>query len=102
MEMRHRNAHRGLAALVTVLALAFAGARPAAAAEPSPWQRLEHVWSTAVAGPSLWEQMTSWLTGSLPAKSTSVPTSTTDKGWGMDPNGQSAPTNPTVTPVGTP
>jgi hypothetical protein len=100
----HRSVHRGMFALAIVTSLAFAGAQPAAARELGMMERLNRLWSSVTgAEPGAWAQLTGWFGGDKPTKATSTPTSsTTDKGWGMDPNGNSITTSPTSDPLGLP
>jgi hypothetical protein len=103
----HRNnprnsVRRGILALAVVTSLAVAGAQPAAARELSLMEHLQRLWSTvAGSGTGAWSQLTGWLGGNPPAKATSTPTSnSTEKGWGMDPNGNTVTTSPTSDPLG--
>jgi hypothetical protein len=101
MEMRRTTVHRGIVALAIVTSLAFAGARPAAARELGALDRFHQVWSAFVGAPGLWDRMGDKLAGwfgGVPAKAVSTPPpASTDKGWGMDPNGST--TDSTTPPV---
>lgn len=89
---------RGILALAIVISLAFAGAQPAAARQLSVLDRLDRLWSM-VTGPGLWSYLSGGDAGK-PTKS-AVPTSdSTDRGKGMDPNGNSLVSDPDYTPVG--
>jgi len=98
--MRRTTVHRGIIALAIVTSLAFAGARPAAARELGALDRFHQVWSAFAGAPGLWDRMgdklAGWFGGGLPTKVVSAPTST-DKGWGMDPNGST--TDSTLSPI---
>lgn len=94
--MHHRTVHRGIAALMLTAVLALAGATPAAAAELDFFARslrwLSSLWgagqeqeSTARSGSG-----SGWLDGIL---SSLWEADSTDKGMGLDPNGE-----PTTTP----
>jgi hypothetical protein len=94
--MKRRIVQRGMVALAIVTSLSFAGARPAAAANLGFLDQLSHLWS-AVTGLStpVAHQASSRAT-KLPGKSTPQP-SPGDRGWGIDPNGNtisSTPGNP--------
>ncbi|MFL6195653.1 MAG: hypothetical protein ACJ75H_15865 [Thermoanaerobaculia bacterium] len=92
--MRRRNVHRGMAALAIVTSMAFAGARPAAAESLGLLDRLAGLWSSVTApAPGIWSAVTNWFT--LDEKATT--TQETDRGWGLDPNGNSSVQEPTVT-----
>ena len=78
--MHRQTVRRGAAALVLAGGLALAGARPAAAAEPGPLSRnlgwFAGLWSEGISSlVSFWEAATAQ--------------SETDKGFGVDPNGNS-------------
>ena len=94
-DMRRRSVHRGLAALAIVTSMAVAGARPAAAESLGFFDRLAGFLSTvdAPGAPGLWTSMTSWF--GVTEKATSA--DTTDRGWGLDPNGNSSVVEPPVT-----
>lgn len=93
--MRRRNVHRGMAALAIVTSMALAGARPAAAESLGLLDRLAGLWSSVTApAPGLWSTVTGWFTVDEKATTT---TDTTDRGWGLDPNGNSSILEPTVT-----
>lgn len=99
--MYRRTVHRGILALAVVTSLAFAGAQPAAAKDLGFTARLGHLMS--VLDPGLWTKLTGWLGGGdgKPVKATSPSSSaSTEKGWGMDPNGNSVLTSPTSDPLG--
>jgi hypothetical protein len=102
--MHRKYVRRGIFALAVVTSLAFSGSRPAAARELGLLERLNRVWSTVTgAQTGAWTQLASWFGGDKPTKATSTPTSSTvDKGWGMDPNGNSILTSPTSDPSGLP
>ena len=101
--MYRRTVHRGILALAVVTSLAFAGAQPAAAKDLGLKARLGHLMS--VLDPGLWTKLTGWLGGGdgKPTKTSSSSTQTAgEKGWGMDPNGNSVLTSPTSDPLGLP
>lgn len=99
--MYRRSIHRGIAALAVVTSLWFAGAQPAAAKDLGLTARLGHLMS--VLEPGLWAKLTGWLSPGKPTKATSSSTpSTGEKGWGLDPNGNSLTTSPTSDPLGLP
>ena len=88
--MKRRIVHRGVVALAIVTSLSFAGARPAAAANLSLLDRISHLWSI-VTGDCRRPLRTreSARTPTIPGKSTTTTPAPTDRGWGIDPNGNS-------------
>ena len=88
--MSRTHASRGIFALVFVLGLTLAGARPAAAADLGSW---DFSFDRLVS--SFWGELTGWLTGTDGADK---------RGFGIDPNGVavSAQPNPPVDPQGGP
>jgi len=94
--MYRRTAHRGVAALALVVSLILAGAQPAAAANRPVPDRLASFWGAVVnavpGAHAVLNTLTSWF-----SKSTSEPPVTTDRGFGLDPNGAD-PTPPSVPP----
>lgn len=91
--MRRRNVHRGMAALAIAASMAFAGARPAAAESLGLLDRLAGLWSSVTApAPGIWSTVTDWFTVGEKATTTQE----TDRGWGLDPNGNSSVQEPTV------
>lgn len=77
--MSRNTASRGIPALVFVLGLTLAGARPAAAADSGSWGfSFDHLVS------GFWAEVTGWLTG---ADKASEPIDDMDRGFGLDPNG---------------
>jgi hypothetical protein len=94
--MYRRTAHRGVAALALVLTLILAGAQPAAAANRSAPDRLASFWGAVINAVPGAHAVLNTLTGWF-AKSTENPPVTTDRGYGMDPNGTD-PTPPAVPP----
>lgn len=97
--MHRKTVHRGIAALALVTILTVAGAQPAAAADLGFLDRLANFWS-AVTGEeptNLWDTLTGWFGGT--EKATSTDTTITDRGAGIDPNGNtltSSTTDPTA------
>jgi hypothetical protein len=108
MEMRRTTVRRGALALAIVTSLAFAGTRPAAARELGALDRFHQLWSAfvgaPVAVPGLWDRMGDKLAGwfgGVPAKAVATPPPpSTDKGWGMDPNGSTTSSTTPPVPVG--
>lgn len=98
--MYRRSVHRGIVALAVVTSLWLAGAQPAAAKDLGFTARLGHLMS--VLEPGLWAKLTGWIGGDKPTKATSSTPSAGEKGWGMDPNGNSITTSPTSDPLGLP
>ena len=98
--MHRRTVHRGIAALALVTVLMAAGARPAAAAANHGFMgRLAGVWS-AVAGESssLLDRLVRWFDGGEAARAQRT-TATAKLSWGIDPNGNSVPLDPTEDPA---
>jgi hypothetical protein len=95
--MYRRTAHRGIAALALALTLILAGAQPAAAANRPVLDRFASFWGAvinAVPGAhAALNTLTNWF-----AKSLGDPPVTTDRGYGMDPNGTD-PTDPVIPPT---
>jgi hypothetical protein len=90
--MYRRTAQRGIAALAFVLLLTLAGAQPAAAADQGFLDRLAGLWgavtgASAPQAPSLWDTVTGWF--GFTEKTTTTTDPGADKGWGIDPNGNS-------------
>lgn len=93
--MRRRNVNRGMAALAIVTSMALAGARPAAAESLGLLDRLAGLWTSVTApAPGLWSTVTNWFT--VDEKATTTTTQETDRGWGLDPNGNSSVQEPVV------
>jgi hypothetical protein len=99
--MDRRTVRRGLAVLALALGLTLAGVQPAAAEEPGLWGslgRLLGLWESREGGVgSLWDTMAGWFTEKT---SVSPDDSTTERGAGLDPNGNSleASGDPSQTP----
>lgn len=92
--MSRNTASRGIPALILVLGLTLAGASPAAAADLGSWG---FSFDRLVSG--FWAEVTGWLSGS--ADKVSEPIDNLDRGFGLDPNGNTvavAPDHPE--PVG--
>ena len=99
--MYRRTVHRGILALAVVTSLSLAGAQPAAAKDLGFTARLGHLMS--VLEPGLWAKLTGWLSPGKPTKtSSSSQPNAGEKGWGLDPNGNSITTSPTSDPLGLP
>lgn len=76
--MDRKTVHRGIAALTLAVALTFAGAQPAAAADLGLVDRaVQRLFS-------LWEGFGSWFSGDEKAL---APQETQDRGFGIDPMG---------------
>lgn len=89
--MHRRTAQRGIAALAFVLMLTLAGAQPAAAADQGFLDRLAGLWgavtgTSAPQAPSLWDTVTGWF-GVTEKTTTTTEPDPTERGWGIDPNG---------------
>jgi hypothetical protein len=80
-EMSRKNASRGIFALILVLGLTLAGASPAAAADFGSWN---FSFDGMVSG--FWAEVTRWLGSTDKA---SEQTDRMDRGFGLDPNGNS-------------
>ena len=78
--MSRTTASRGIPALILVLGLTLAGASPAAAADLGSWG---FSFDRLVSG--LWAEVTGWLAGST--DKASEPIDNVDRGFGIDPNG---------------
>jgi hypothetical protein len=101
--MHRKYVRRGIFALAVVTSLAYSGSRPAAARELGLMERLNRAWSAVTGAQPAWAQLAGWFGGDKPTKAASSSTSSTvDKGWGMDPNGNSILTSPTSDPSGLP
>lgn len=90
--MGRKTASRGASSLVLVLSLALAGASPAAAADLGSW---ELSFDRLVSG--LWSEVTGWLTGGTGVEKAAPRTTTNDtfdRGFGLDPNGNSTIVQP--------
>ena len=97
--MYRRTAHRGVAALAIVLTLVLIGAQPAAAAtDRTAIDRFASFWgavlNTVPGAQAALHTLTGWF-----GKSTSEPPVTTDRGFGIDPNGNRIyqPASPVLT-----
>jgi hypothetical protein len=95
--MSRRTARRGVASLALVLTLAIIGAQPAAAADRTAMDRFASFWGAVMnivpGAHTAANTVSHWF-----GKSTSEPPVTTDRGFGIDPNGimlaQPAPAPP--------
>jgi hypothetical protein len=87
--MKRRIVHRGVVALAIVTSLSFAGARPAAAANLNLLDRISHLWSLVAGLPAPVAHQESARNPKIPGKSTTTTPAPTDRGWGIDPNGNS-------------
>lgn len=98
--MSRRTARQGVALLALILTLAVIGAQPAAAADRTAMDRFASFWgvvlNTVPGAHTAVNTVTHWF-----GKSTSEPPVTTDRGFGIDPNGimltQPAPAPPVRT-----
>ncbi|MFL6234926.1 MAG: hypothetical protein ACJ76N_17460 [Thermoanaerobaculia bacterium] len=80
-----RTVHRGIAALAIVTSLAAAGARPAAAMDLGLARQLSSLWSFVTGASPAQHRAASRST--KPGKATTPPPDSSDRGWGIDPNG---------------
>jgi hypothetical protein len=87
--MKRRIVHRGVIALAIVTSLSFAGARPAAAANLGLLSQISHLWSFVTGLPAPASHTVSSRTPGIPQKSTTTQPAPGDRGWGIDPNGNS-------------
>jgi hypothetical protein len=87
--MKRKIVHRGIVALAIVTSLSFAGARPAAAANLTLLDRVSHLWSLVTGLPASAAHQESARGQKIPGKSTTTTPTPTDRGWGIDPNGNS-------------
>lgn len=90
--MERNNRHRGVAVLAVVTFLAFAGASPAAATGLSFVDRLGWFWSVLNREPAAAVRRAAAPHSgrrARQAKAAQTTTDSTDKGWGLDPNGNS-------------
>jgi hypothetical protein len=85
--MKRRIVHRGVVALAIVTSLSLAGAQPAAAANLNLLDRLSHLWSMVTGLPAFTSHQESTRPAKLPGKSTTTTPAPGDRGWGIDPNG---------------
>lgn len=85
--MSRTTASRGISALILVLGLTLAGASPAAAADLGSWG---FSFDRLVSG--FWAEVTGWLAGS--ADKASEPIDNLDRGFGLDPNGNTVAITP--------
>lgn len=92
-----RTVHRGIVALAIVTSLSVAGARPAAAMDLGLVHQLSNLWSLVTGGPSHAPHQTAGKPATR--KSTTSPPPV-DRGWGIDPNGNSIVTDPGAPPTG--
>lgn len=97
-----RNHVQRVAALAIVTSLALGGAHPAAATGSSFLDRLGSFWSVLTGEPAAppavrRAAVPPGATRARQAKAVQTTTDNTDKGWGLDPNGNSifAPLDPT-------
>jgi mannitol-1-phosphate/altronate dehydrogenase len=86
-----RTIHRGVVALAIVTSLSVAGARPAAAMDLGLVHQISHLWSFLTGVPSPAAHRTTGKPATRKATST-----TTDRGWGIDPNGNSVTIDPST------
>lgn len=92
-----RTVQRGIVALAIVASLSVAGARPAAAMDLGLMHQISKLWSFFVGAPSTAPHRTTagkpdtrkMVTGATTDSSTTTSSSdpSSDKGWGIDPNG---------------
>ncbi|MFY9826787.1 MAG: hypothetical protein WAM82_35865 [Thermoanaerobaculia bacterium] len=86
--MSRRTARQGVASLALVLTLILVGAQPAAAADRTAMERFASFWGavldTVPGAHAMLDTLTGWLT-----KSTAEPPVSTNRGFGIDPNGNS-------------
>ena len=93
-----RTVQRGALALAIAASLSVAGARPAAAMDLGLMHQISSLWSFFIGAPSPAAHQTAAPSGKpVHRKSTST---TTDRGWGIDPNGNSLVVNPNPTSTG--
>ena len=91
-----KTIHRGIVALAIVTSLSVAGTRPAAAMDLGLMHQISNLWSLVTGGPSHAPRQTS----SKPApRKTTTTQPTPDRGWGIDPNGNSIVTDPGTVPT---
>jgi len=88
-----RTVHRGVVALAIVTSLSVAGARPAAAMDLGLVHQISHLWSFLTGVPSPAAHRTTGKPATRKATSTST---TTDRGWGIDPNGNTVTIDPST------
>ncbi len=84
--MSRRTARQGVASLALALTLVVIGAQPAAAADRPAMDHFASFWGavldTVPGAHAVLNTLTSWF-----EKSTSEPPATTERGFGIDPNG---------------
>jgi hypothetical protein len=91
-----KTVHRGIVALAIVTSLSVAGTRPAAAMDLGLMHQLSNLWSLVTGVPSHAPRQTS--TKPTTRKTSSQPPAP-DRGWGIDPNGNSIVTDPGIVPT---
>ncbi len=79
-----RTVHRGIVALAIVTSLSVAGTRPAAAMDLGLMHQLSNLWSFVTGVPSSAPRQTA---GKPVTRKTTTTSQPTDRGWGIDPNG---------------
>ncbi|HEX9940791.1 MAG TPA: hypothetical protein VGG03_02145 [Thermoanaerobaculia bacterium] len=86
--MHRRTIHRRIAALALITVFALTAAQPAAAADLGFLDRIASFWSAVIGGEptGLWGTLAGWLDGT--EKTTSSNSATSDRGMGIDPNGE--------------
>ena len=86
-----RTVQRGIVALAIAASLSVAGARPAAAMDLGLVRQLSNLWSLVTGGPSHAPHQTA---GKPATRKTSSSDPTPDRGWGIDPNGNTVTSAP--------
>jgi hypothetical protein len=99
--MRGRTLQRGIVALAIVTTLSAAGARPAAAMDLGLVRQISNLWSFFLGGPSpAPHRSTAGKPVTGKASSCTPGSAGCEGGWGIDPNGNTILSGPTVTQNG--
>jgi hypothetical protein len=85
-----RTVQRGIVALAIVASLSVAGASPAAAMDLGLMHQISNLWSFFLGAPSPAPHRTT--AGKPDTRKTTSTQPTPDRGWGIDPNGNSITT----------
>lgn len=94
-----RTVQRGVVALAIVTSLSVAGSRPAAAMDLGLVRQISHLWSFVTGVPSPAPHRAE-SRSTRPGKATTSTQPTPDRGWGIDPNGNSITIDPGTASTG--
>jgi hypothetical protein len=93
-----RTVQRGVVALAIVTSLSVAGARPAAAMDLGLMHQISNLWSFFTGAQSPAQHRTT--TSGKPATRKTTTSTSSDRGWGIDPNGTWSVTDPGAASTG--